>query len=149
MSYVTKETVWPLAIVLDDKVKALIALFYELADNTGPEAGPRMANEVFTSTGKFVASHAAFSGREEITRCRDNAWGDITARNHRITHVFVNDKQGRDLVLLGVAKMDFASGKVVETDFGAHVVLEDVDGEPRVALMQVYAVSSLPLSLLK
>jgi len=64
MSYVTKDTVWPTAVTLDPAVKKLIDLFYSLADDTSPEAGPRMASEVFTKDGKMIAGVGGFSGQE-------------------------------------------------------------------------------------
>ncbi|OQV02895.1 hypothetical protein CLAIMM_08011 [Cladophialophora immunda] len=142
MSYVTKETVWPDVVALDDNVKGVIRLFYELADNKEAEAGPRMASEVFTPSAKFIASNAAFHGKEEISRCRDNAWGEITARYHQICKVFVSDKECRDLFLLGAVKMGFANGKVVEADFSAHIVVDAQSaaaGRPRLELMHVFA----------
>ena len=62
MSYVTQDTIWPDAVTLDSKVKDIIDLFYQLADDTSPEAGPRMAEEVFTDSARMVAGTGTFEG---------------------------------------------------------------------------------------
>ena len=64
MSYVTDETVWPESVAFDDSVKNVISLFYQLADDNSAQAGPRMASEVFTPDGKFIAGSGAFQGSE-------------------------------------------------------------------------------------
>lgn len=64
MSYVTQHTVWPNCVALDSKVKDVISLFYQLADDTSAEAGPRMAREVFTSSAKMVIGAGTFEGSE-------------------------------------------------------------------------------------
>ncbi|KAJ9501487.1 hypothetical protein H2202_003281 [Exophiala xenobiotica] len=52
------------SVNLDGGVKDLLALFYELADNTGPGAGPRMASDVFTKDAKVVAGTGESNGSE-------------------------------------------------------------------------------------
>ena len=170
MSYVTESTIWPDSVALDSSVKDVIALFYKLADNTGPEAGPRMAKEVFTETAKLVAGHGGFEGSEgqeilgpcsfswktyltwlhlltaleAISHSRDHAWDKIAGRRHNIFKVFVNDKEGHDLFLLGKVRMDLRNGKNVDSDFTAHILVDaesHASGSPRISLMQVFAVS--------
>ena len=75
MSYVTQDTIWPDSKVLDSKVKDVISLFYELADDTSAEAGPRMASEVFASNAKIVIGTGTFEGSEGklISRAKRHA----------------------------------------------------------------------------
>lgn len=61
MSYVTKEATWP-ATTLQKGVKEVIARFYELADSKEPDAGPRIANEVFTKGATLVSVSGTFQG---------------------------------------------------------------------------------------
>ncbi|KIV79461.1 hypothetical protein PV11_07023 [Exophiala sideris] len=152
MSYVTEGTVWPEALALDDSVKNVISLFYQLADDNDPQAGPRMASEVFTPDGKFVAAGGSFQGKEEISRSRDNAPRMTKARRHEIRKVFVNDKQGHDLFLLGQAKLDFVNGKTVEAPFATHVVINarsSAAGSPRLESLEVFADSAPIANALK
>ncbi|KAK5199670.1 hypothetical protein LTR92_000211 [Exophiala xenobiotica] len=142
MSYVIQDTIWPGSVNLDGGVKDLLALFYELADNTGPGAGPRMASDVFTKDAKVVAGTGESNGSEAISRSRDNAWKLITKRHHVIQQVFVNDKEGSDLMVLGRVEMEFRNGKSLEQDFTARVVVNlesKAAGTPRFELMQVFA----------
>ncbi|KAJ3533983.1 hypothetical protein NM208_g7746 [Fusarium decemcellulare] len=68
MSYVTKDTVWPVpAIDCEVKVKEVIAKFYDLADSKSPDAGPRMASEVFTSNASITTPGGTFEGAEGTT----------------------------------------------------------------------------------
>lgn len=64
MSYVTQQTIWPDCVALDSKAKDVLSHFYQLADDASPEAGPRMAREVFTSTGKMAIGAGAFEGSD-------------------------------------------------------------------------------------
>ncbi|KAK5210839.1 hypothetical protein LTR47_001560 [Exophiala xenobiotica] len=152
MSYVIQDTIWPSSVNLDGGVKDLLALFYELADNTGPGAGPRMASDVFTKDAKVVAGTGESNGSEAISRSRDNAWKLITKRHHVIQQVFVNDKEGSDLMVLGRVEMEFRNGKSLEQDFTARVVVNlesKAAGTPRFELMQVFADSAPTLAALR
>jgi hypothetical protein len=53
MTYVTDGTIWP-EYPISPKVKAVLELFFTLADLNSPEAGPRLATEVFSSTAVIV-----------------------------------------------------------------------------------------------
>ncbi len=84
-----------------------------------------------------------------ISHSRDHAWKHISARHHTIQSVFVRDKEGLDLVVLGQVRMDFRNGKTVEQEFAGHLVVDAATkaaGSPRLELMQVFAVRNTPLS---
>ncbi len=84
MSYVTKDTTWPTAVPLDPAVKSLIDRFYSLADDTSPEAGPRMASEIFTEDAKLITGAGELSGHEGM---HDASWafGIFMATNGLLT----------------------------------------------------------------
>lgn len=103
----------------------------------------------------LLCSRAACSGAEisdiiprvAISRSRSNAWKHISSRHHTIQRVFVNDKDGCDLMLLGSIRMEFRNSKVVELQFTGRLVVraESKAGEnPRLELMQVFAVCCIP-----
>ncbi|KAI1629839.1 hypothetical protein EDD37DRAFT_70452 [Exophiala viscosa] len=142
MSYVTDGTVWPVAVTLDDSVKDVISLFYQLADDNSAQAGPRLASEVFTPNGEFVTVAGTLKGSDEISRSREQTQARFPGRRHNIRKVFVNDKQGHDLFVLGHAKMDLVNGKSVETDFATHILINvqsNAAKSPRLEFAEVFA----------
>jgi hypothetical protein len=64
MGYVTEKTIWPTSVQLDQSVKGLIDLFYTLADDKSSNAGPRIAEEVFTKDGTMGAAAGVAKGSE-------------------------------------------------------------------------------------
>lgn len=64
-SYVTEGTVWP-EFEIPGPTKSLISRFFELADLNSPEAGPRMASEVFTSDGVMKAGTRQVQGSDRM-----------------------------------------------------------------------------------
>lgn len=66
MGYVTEKTIWPTSVELDQSVKALLDLFYSLADDKSSEAGPRIAKEVFTKDGAMGSSAGVAKGSEGV-----------------------------------------------------------------------------------
>lgn len=62
MAYVIQDTIWPSPPAVDQQTKDLIGLFYSLADHTGPDAGPRMAKEIFTDKAVMIAGTGEFRG---------------------------------------------------------------------------------------
>jgi hypothetical protein len=62
MSYVTENTIWPTSTTVALETKAIIDLFFTLADLRAPEAGPRMADEVFAEDAEMVSSTGTAKG---------------------------------------------------------------------------------------
>ena len=54
-------TVWPTRGV-PEPVKNIISLLLQLLDDKSDDAGPRLADEVFTSDGHFGAAHKSVKG---------------------------------------------------------------------------------------
>lgn len=65
MSYVIERTVWPDWEITPEN-RALLSLFFELADTKSSEAGPRMAADVFTSDAVLAGGRGKISGTEGI-----------------------------------------------------------------------------------
>lgn len=65
MSYVIEKTVWPDWEIAPEK-RALLSLFFELADMKSSEAGPRMAADVFSSDAVLAGGRGTISGTEGI-----------------------------------------------------------------------------------
>lgn len=63
MGYWTASTDWPSIKSVPDPVKALIELFFSLADDNSSSAGDRMADEVFTFDA-ILAGHSNIAGTE-------------------------------------------------------------------------------------
>jgi hypothetical protein len=92
--------------------------------------------------------------RAEISKSRANAWGKVIARRHQVLQVFTNDREGHDLMIIGVVKMTLWNGESLEMQFASRFVVDDSSVEsndPRLSLVQVFAVRfpsfsvSLPL----
>lgn len=64
MSYVTQDTIWPTSVELAPGAKAVIDLFYKLADDTSSDAGQRMAKDVFTPTARLNSPAGIIQGSE-------------------------------------------------------------------------------------
>lgn len=80
----------------------------------------------------------------EISHSRDNAWNIVASRHHTVLQVFVHDSDGHDLTLLGELTQAFTNGKELTAQFAAHLVIDaesHAAGNPRLSLMQVFAVS--------
>ncbi|KAL2851934.1 hypothetical protein BJY01DRAFT_208821 [Aspergillus pseudoustus] len=151
MSYVLQSTKWS-STAVDPDIQSLIAGFYELADEKSPDAGPRLAHEIFAPSGKLAGSTNTFNGREEISKSRDNAWGKVIARRHQVLQVFTNDPDGHNLMILGVVKMTLWNGQSLEMQFASRFVVDDnsLEGNnPRLSLVQVFADSSPLVAALK
>ena len=163
MAYVIENTVWPDWEITQEK-RALLSLFFELADLKSSEAGPRMAAEVFTSDAVLAGGRGKISGTEgnnlhenqnggsmpvliyetaAIAQSRKNAWDHIDKRRHILSRVYTLDKKATDLILVGELKATTKSGKDFRQEFCARaVVAEDASaGNPRLSLYQVWAVS--------
>lgn len=50
MGYNTDETAWP-AVSIPNTIKSLIDTFFSILDDSSDSAGPRLADEIFTSDG--------------------------------------------------------------------------------------------------
>ena len=129
MGYPTDSTSWP-SSSLPDSVKKLIDNFFSLVDLKDPEAGSRLADEIFTTDGKFSAVIGSFEGTArmslqscltfkfqtncplhwkdsrlklctEIRESRKKAWDTVSSRRHEVLKVYVNNSKGLDLILVG------------------------------------------------
>ncbi|KAK6365173.1 hypothetical protein, variant [Exophiala oligosperma] len=96
----TSSVQWP-ATPVPEEVKDLINLFFELGDTKDASAGPSMADKVFSHGGEMVRATGTVKGNEQIARSRDKAWDVIAFRKHMIEKVFVGDKDGKDLIVMG------------------------------------------------
>jgi len=56
MGEVTANTIWPTSTSISAATKSLIELLFNLTDLNTPEAGPRLAEEVFAEDGEFVSA---------------------------------------------------------------------------------------------
>ena len=59
----TSSTEWP-ATPIPTETKELITKFFTLVDWVNPDAGPRLASEVFAEDGKLVSPGPTFEGSE-------------------------------------------------------------------------------------
>lgn len=88
----------------------------------------------------------------EISGSREQIRARFPARRHNIRKVFVNDKQGHDLFVLGHAKMDLVNGKSVDTDFATHILINvqsNAAKSPRLEFAEVFAVSHTFIAVMK
>lgn len=71
MNHAIDKTVWP-AATLNNGVKDLITKFYQLADSKQPDAGARMASEVFSKNAILLSPNGTFQGSSGILCFRAN-----------------------------------------------------------------------------
>ncbi|KAL2784648.1 hypothetical protein BJX66DRAFT_343838 [Aspergillus keveii] len=135
MGYPTDSTIWPTCLSSD--ARQLIDHFFTLADTRSDDAGPRLAQEIFTPNGEFISPQATFVGSAEISESRKNAWTVIKSRQHTVSKVYVNDARGTDLIIIGRLRTESVDGKEASMDFVARMLLNTGDQGPRVSLYRV------------
>jgi len=86
-------------------------------DNNTPDAGARLASEVFTPDATFILSGGTYVGTEEIKISRIEAWKVVASRLHKIKKVYTCNDDASDLLFIGRAKMALTNGKYLEGDF--------------------------------
>ncbi|KAH6990181.1 hypothetical protein EDB80DRAFT_882189 [Ilyonectria destructans] len=141
MNHAIDKTVWP-AATLNNGVKDLITKFYQLADSKQPDAGARMASEVFSKDATLLSPNGTFQGSSEIAKSRDNAWAVVNLREHRVLQVFTSHENRLELVVLGTLNTGFKNGNFLDSPFASHMTIEEssIDsGDPRLRRMQVFA----------
>ena len=62
-SYVVKDCVWPTQPI-DQSIKDVIILYYELSDWKDDQAGPRQAQDVFTADAVIEGVSGTYRGSE-------------------------------------------------------------------------------------
>jgi hypothetical protein len=77
MTYTTEGTVWP-EDPIPEKIKALIDRFFIIADLKAPEAGPRLASEIFTPNATLVMGAHKIAGSEGRTAAC--SFGNLTRK---------------------------------------------------------------------
>ncbi|KAH9821430.1 snoaL-like domain-containing protein [Teratosphaeria destructans] len=145
LPYAIEETIWPTITTLTQETKDLLALFYTLADDAGPDAGPRMAKDVFSSHGTVRAATGVYEGAEAISNSRATAWTQVSARRHTIQRVYVHDDVAQDLMALGTVEMVLRNGDSRVSKFAARLVINaesHAAKQPRLNLMEVFPAPS-------
>jgi hypothetical protein len=87
----------------------------------------------------------------EIRESLKGTASPIISRWHEILRVYIGDDKGHDLMLIGKNLVTLKNGNEVLGEFAARFVVDDEsvkNGDPRLKLSQVYAVSILNGSLL-
>jgi len=101
--------------------------FFVIMDKNTPDAGPRLAAEVFTPDATFILSGGTYVGTEEIKISRIKAWEIVAARDHKIRRVYTQGDDASDLLMIGRAKMTLNNAKYIEGDFIARAIYENFD----------------------
>ncbi|OAG45109.1 hypothetical protein AYO21_00457 [Fonsecaea monophora] len=133
----TALTEWP-SIQIPDAVKQHVDKFFSIMDTNAPEAGGRLAEEIFASDGA-IDGHHRFEGTEALRRSRDNAWKVIATRRHEILKVFTDSVTAEDLLVLGQVTVGYVSGEKKRGEFTARISLVDTQtSHPRIKLYKVW-----------
>ncbi|EED18011.1 conserved hypothetical protein [Talaromyces stipitatus ATCC 10500] len=155
MSYITENTIWPTAATVLPEVQELIRQFYVLADIPDPETGDQYATDIFTPTGMMKGPFGpsdVFVGEAEIRKSKLNAWKAFSSRRHRVKQVFVADKNGYDLMLIGEVELGLKNGKSYTNEYTCRMLVDQAsvnDGKPRLALSSVWSDTSGVMAALK
>lgn len=103
--------------------------FFRTVDmsSKNPDASQSFVS-IFTEDGTWKTPSATFSGTKELTES-GHTWGFfkmVQSMRHRVLRVYVNDEQGRHLMLLGTVRSEMLDGEtVLEQQFGARVEIEE------------------------
>ncbi|KAI5458341.1 hypothetical protein BGZ63DRAFT_456956 [Mariannaea sp. PMI_226] len=138
MGYPTDETNWPLAT--PSSVIELLDLLFSLVDTKSETIGKRLAEEVFTQGGIFMATSGSFQGHLAIETCRKGVWNTVLSRRHQVKKAFINDKDGDvlDLILVGAVDVESAETGKHRHEFVVRSVVVGTDSAtPRVQHYQV------------
>ncbi|OCK82592.1 hypothetical protein K432DRAFT_391110 [Lepidopterella palustris CBS 459.81] len=128
-------TEWPSTPIVPE-AKALFDRLFEILDDNTPDAGQKLATEIFAPNAKFVTSSGVFQGEKG---CREKAWGVVVSRVHKIAKVYTCTEDGSDLLMIGDAVVGLINGKSVAGNFIARCVLEGVGSKNvKIGLFQVW-----------
>lgn len=121
----TENTSWPENISLP--VRELVDKFFALLRTNEPGVGDILAERVFSSTARARFASKWFEGTEALRTCREHAWVDTEGRHDTVFTVYVNDKEGSDLLLLCETYLKLRNGKEVTTDFIAAMQIDGAE----------------------
>ncbi|KAM5346041.1 hypothetical protein ACJ41O_009046 [Fusarium nematophilum] len=145
MSYIIEGTIWP-----DNPVptatKQLIARLLEIGDTDTPDAGEKMAQEIFTPDGVLNHCTYKFEGREAISKCRSGPkppGNRITKSRHHISRVYSQTGKVDDLMFIGERVVEFEDGQIVNNMFASRAVVDESTPElgPRLSHFAIYIAS--------
>jgi hypothetical protein len=73
---------------------------------------------------------------DSITASRDKAWEKVNSQHHKLLKVFLNDSEGLDLLLVGVANVDFKESDAITVEFLVRAVITYEGEGPRIVFWQ-------------
>ncbi|KIW28931.1 uncharacterized protein PV07_04783 [Cladophialophora immunda] len=142
MGYNTENTEWP-TFEISSAVKELIDRFFWQLDQSDPESGNVLADQIFATTGQAEFGGHMFTGADELRKSRDSAWKIVTKRRHKILKVFSANLDGSDLLFIGLVAMDLHNGKSVAGEFTGRLRVENAtSSQPKLLLYQSWADSA-------
>ena len=158
MGYPTDSAKWPTTV--PSTVVQLYDLFFSLVDTRSETSGSRLAEEIFTQDGIFIATSGSFEGREgilytglyvfigmtlirdlAIRTCRKGVWNTVISRHHEVRKVFACDTDGEilDLILAGAVEVENSDQHKHTHEFIVRsVVVRPKSSYPRVKHYQVF-----------
>ncbi|RFU23994.1 hypothetical protein B7463_g12340, partial [Scytalidium lignicola] len=129
-------TIWPTNGV-PEPIKDLLGLLLQLMDDKSDNAGPRLADEVFTKDGQLGASTKAATGSAEIRESRRTAWQKIEYREHKIARFYAHSDS--DFLFIGNAKMRTLKGYEFNEEFIGRAIVDDPSSpNPRLQQFNVW-----------
>ncbi|CAK7208020.1 hypothetical protein SEUCBS139899_010854 [Sporothrix eucalyptigena] len=157
MSYPIENTVWKAdEAVVPQPIRNLISRLCEISDTHSPDAGQRLATEVFTPDGVFIPSPGrrdappgGYVGAAAIATSLENTWNAMKTRRHTVSRVFASP-DGEELMVLGALTITLLNDKTAVMPWASHVevVRKDTDA-PRIKRMQTTADPSAFVDALK
>ena len=141
---------------INQEVKDFMRKFYEASNH--PKAHAEYAN-LFTHDGIVVFASSEAKGTKsqsmsysmklgfmrtnqllDIHKLREEIWTNIPHREHRCVKVYPFDKEGHDLMVLGVVDYKHHDGHEKGTEWSARYKLVKENGELKVALARIFFV---------
>lgn len=127
----TATTSLPTFISIPQSHITLLDEFFRAVDvaSENPDASQSFRT-IFTEDGIWRTPNATFSGVKQLAES-GHSWDFfqmVKSMRHFVLRVYVNDEEGRELMLLGTVRSEMNDGTALEQQFGARVEIEQDSG---------------------
>jgi hypothetical protein len=127
---------------LSPAVSSFVDTLYAASD-VGPSAHQAYV-DLYLPDATLIMGPTTYSGHDGIRRVREGGWEKVASRRHVCKGIFPSpDRPERECMTYGTVDYGFKDGTSKEgVEFAARLVLEYVEGLPKIKFYQVYIVSA-------
>ncbi|KAH9220910.1 hypothetical protein DL95DRAFT_30880 [Leptodontidium sp. 2 PMI_412] len=141
-----QSSIWPQEI--PSGKMALVLKMFSILDDSSENSSQRLADEIFANDGQIKNGKQSFSGKAEISACRQNAWASWSARKHSVLRVYSRSEDSAktmdDILFLGSLAATFPNGESATGGFCARIVFASLESaeETKIKSYEVWADST-------